>query len=87
MLKVQKWNFETREYEPYEVPDNWNIKTYCKNMDEIIVCPHCGRKFTFGECYTSKQIHTRLGMGLAVCGECYTKECAEEAKARRQNNG
>lgn len=87
MLKVRKWNFETREYEPYEVPDNWNIKTYSCDMDEIVNCPHCGREFTFGDCYTSRQIHTEHGMGYAVCAECYSKEWEDEEAARRRNNG
>ena len=87
MLKVQKWNFKTREYEPYEVPDNWNIKTFSLDMDEIVNCPHCGREFTFGDSYTSRQIHTTHGMGYAVCAECYSKEWEDEETARRRNNG
>lgn len=87
MLKIRKWNFETREYEPYEVPDNWNIKTFSWDMDEIVNCPHCGREFAFGDCYTSRQMHTKHGMGYAVCAECYSKEWEDEETARRQNNG
>ena len=75
---MRKWNFNTREYEPYSVPTDWNCKTYSVDMDEIVNCPHCGRQVTFGECYTSRQIHTKHGFGYAVCEECYEKEWREE---------
>ena len=79
---MQKWNFKAREYEPYCVPTDWNCKTYSADMDEIVNCPHCGRKVTFGDCYTSRQIHTEHGFGYAACGECYEKEWNEERKYR-----
>ena len=47
---MQKWDFNTRKYEPYSVPADWNCKTYSVDMDEIVNCPHCGRQVTFGEC-------------------------------------
>ena len=77
-MLMNKWNFKTREYEPYSVPADWNCKTFSVNMDEIVNCPHCGREVRFGDCYTSRQIHTRYGMGFAVCEECYEKEWREE---------
>lgn len=79
---MQKWNFSTREYEPYSVPADWNCKTYSVDMDEIVNCPHCGRQVTFGECYTSRQIHTEHGMGFGVCEECYEKEWKAERSAK-----
>lgn len=75
---MNKWNFKTREYEPYSVPADWNCKTFSVDMDEIVNCPYCGREVRFGDCYTSRQIHTRYGMGFAVCEECYEKEWLEE---------
>ena len=79
---MQKWNFNTRKYEPYSVPADWNCKTYSVDMDEIVNCPHCGRKVCFGDCYTSRQIHTKHGMGFAVCEKCYEKEWREERNAK-----
>lgn len=79
---MQKWNFNTREYEPYSVPADWNCKTYSVDMDEIVNCPHCGRKVLFGDCYTSRQIHTKHGMGFAVCEECYEDEWRAERSAK-----
>jgi len=75
---MNKWNFKAREYEPYSVPADWNCKTFSVDMDEIVNCPHCGREVRFGDCYTSRQIHTRYGMEFAVGEECYEKEWREE---------
>lgn len=83
-MQIQKWNFKTREYEPYEVPDEWHIKTFSMDMDEIVNCPHCGREFTFGDCYTSRQMHIGLGGAFAVCAECYRKEWEEEESAKKE---
>lgn len=79
---MQKWNFKTREYEPYNIPEAWSCKTFSMDMDEIVNCPHCGREVTFGECYTSRQIHTEHGMGYAVCEECYKAEWEAEKESK-----
>ena len=79
---MQRWNFNTREYEPYSVPADWNCKTYSVDMDEIVNCPHCGRQVAFGECYTSRQIHTEHGFGYAVCESCYEDEWRAERSAK-----
>ena len=70
-MMLQKWNYQTRQYDPYEVPDDWNVKTYSVDMDEIINCAHCGAQITFGSSYTSHEIHTEHGMGYCVCHVCY----------------
>ena len=80
---MQKWDPKKREYAPYSVPAEWKCKTFCADLDEIVNCPHCGRQLTFGDCYTSKQIHTEFGMGYAVCEECYEREWNEEREAER----
>ena len=73
-----KWNFKAREYEPYSVPTEWKCKTFSSDMDEIVNCPHCGMRMKFGDCYTSRQIHTEYGIGYAVCSACYDKELHED---------
>ena len=50
-MKLQMWNFKVRDYEPYEVPDEWKVKTYCTDMEESVNCAECGREMTFGEGY------------------------------------
>lgn len=71
MRELRKWNYETRKYEPYFVPDEWRVTTYADDMDVIVNCPHCGKKLAYGDSYTSHEIHTEYGFGYAVCGECY----------------
>ena len=73
-MLLRKWNYEKREYEPYEIPDDWNCKTYSLDMDEVVNCPHCGEKLLFGHGYTSMEIHTEFGFGYCVCSDCYRKE-------------
>ena len=73
-MLLRKWNYTIKTYEPYEVPDEWNVRTYCPDMDEIVNCPHCGKKLTFGETYTSHEIHTNYGIGYGVCEKCYFED-------------
>lgn len=77
-MSLQRWDFEKRGYEPYSVPDDWNISVYCADMNTVINCAECGRKMTYGEGYTSRRIHTKMGFGYCVCEECYRKEWADE---------
>ena len=72
---LRKWNYKNHDYDNYEVPDEWNCKTYSNNMDELVNCPHCGKILPFGETYCSKEIHTPyVGFGYGVCKECYQEE-------------
>lgn len=73
-MELKKWNYKKHEYEPYKVPDNWNVKVYSNNLDEIIKCPHCGRKIKIGDGYASEEIHTDIGIGYMVCEKCHQKE-------------
>ena len=71
---LRKWNYEKHEYEPFEVPDEWNFVLHTYNMETLTTCPHCGKRFPFGEGYTSMEIHNEFGFGYSVCEECYEKE-------------
>lgn len=84
MATIRRWNYDKQAYEPYEVSDEWTVRSYSNDMDEIVNCPHCGRKVTFGECYTSKEIHTECGFGYAVCEECYDMERTWEKERRKR---
>lgn len=79
-MTLNKWNYETRTYDKYEIPDDWNCKTYSLDMDEVVNCPHCGKELVFGIGYTSMEIHSKVGFGYIVCEDCY----AEEGKRRRK---
>lgn len=84
MTTLNRWNYDKQTYEPYDVPDNWNVKSYSDDMDEIVNCPHCGKEVTFGSCYTSKEIHAPHGFGYAVCENCYNVERAIENRWRNK---
>lgn len=78
MTTLNRWNYDKQTYEPYDVPDNWNVKCYSNDMDEIVNCPHCGKEVTYGSCYTSREIHTPHGFGYSVCEKCYDAERTRE---------
>ena len=82
-MRLNKWNYDIHDYEPYEVPDDWNCKTYSADMEEVVNCPQCGKKILFGYGYTSMEIHTTFGMGYSVCEQCYEKEWNRRKKASK----
>ena len=72
---LDRWNYETRAYEPYEIPDTWNVGVYRENLSDKVDCAICGTTITYGESYTSPTIHTAiLGIGYCVCGKCHEEE-------------
>lgn len=71
---MQKWNYEKREYEKYEVPEDWKCYLYSSDMERKINCAACGREVIYAEGYTSFEIHNQMGFGYIVCDECYEKE-------------
>lgn len=74
---LRKWNEGKGMYEPYEAPNDWTVCTYSDDMDKVINCARCGRKMIFGDGFSSRQIHTDMGMGYIVCEECHEKEWLE----------
>ena len=78
---LQKWNYEKHGYEHLLVPNEWNCKPHSEDMEEVINCPHCGKKLKFGESYTSMEIQTLIyGFGFGVCEECYEEEWKRRKK-------
>lgn len=71
---LERWNCKTREYEPYEIPDNRRIAMLCDSMDQVIDCASCGREMTFGEGFTSLEFHAPVGFGYCVCPDCFGEE-------------
>lgn len=70
-MLINKWNGELHSYVPTFVPDEWNIKTFSCDMNEIVNCVNCGKKIKFGNGYTSRRWHTNIGMGYTECEACY----------------
>ena len=73
---IQKWDYRSHSY--FSIPiisrEPLNIKTYSEDMNEIVNCCQCLKKIRYGDTYTSKEIHTNLGLGFAVCEDCYKEE-------------
>lgn len=77
-----KWNYRYQVYDSYEIPEDWNVKTFSNDMDEIVNCCQCGKAIKFGDGYTSKEVHTKAGMGYAVCEDCYSQEWERDKESR-----
>ena len=84
---LRRWDEWLRVYMPWLVPADRKVLTYSDDMDEPCACARCGKRVTFGECYTSFQIHTILGIGYAVCPECHEREMAEREAAEKRRRG
>lgn len=80
MKQAQKWDFKLKKYEPIEIDELCTC--YTDDLSALVRCPHCKRLFEYGTCYTSRQIHTFIGMGYAVCEACYKKEWDEYWQAQ-----
>ncbi len=83
---IQKWNPAKQAYEPYKPPAGC-ITLIESDMDKLISCACCGKQITFGEGYSSMQIHNAAGMGYCVCPRCHDAERMEELKYRRGRGG
>lgn len=73
-MKLNKWNYQLRSYEDYEVPDDWYLPLLSDDMEEKINCAKCGAFIKFGDSYTSSEIHTAMGFGYYVCEKCHEEE-------------
>lgn len=69
---LKKWNYDTHTYDDYESFPG--AKCFSDDMNEVVQCAGCGTDIQFGLTYTSIEIHTRLGLGYAVCSKCYSEE-------------
>lgn len=70
---MKKWNYKTKEYEPYKGPKNSML--YSDNMDVECECAKCGKKMKFGDGYTSDEIYNDSGMfGYCICEDCKNEE-------------
>ena len=70
---LQKWNPEIRKYEIFNSPAT-NISFFTPDLEELKECANCAYELKAGEMYTSRQIHTTIGLGYGVCYDCYKKE-------------
>ena len=80
MKTLRKWNYEKQDYEPYEVPEEWEFVMCTDDMDKPTTCTHCGKSIPFGDTYTSMEIHTSMGFGYSVCEGCHEEEWARRIR-------
>ena len=78
---LHKWNYKTRTYDKYEVPNEWDVTLFTNDMKKIVSCVQCGIKLEYGMCFTSKEVHTECtGFGYPVCSKCYEAEMDRNIK-------
>ena len=74
MRSLLKWNDKKKAYEEYKVPNKWKCSVYEADIENIINCAGCGKEIKFGESYSSRKIHNKMGFAYGVCEECFDKE-------------
>lgn len=80
-MLLHKWDYQVHDYMPHFIPEDWNCLIYSEDMNEIVNCPHCGKKLLWGNTYTSLEIHNNVGFGYGVCAECYEAEWKRREEA------
>lgn len=78
-MRAQRWDLEHSRYIGVEIPDA--CSTYRADFDAPVTCPNCGGTVRFGDTYTSRRWHDRMGFGYGVCGKCHELEVLEEGAA------
>ena len=79
-MVLNKWNYKTRRYEPYEVPNDRRVAIYKAELSAEVDCAECGKTIRFGESYSSRAIHTEFGIGYCVCEKCMREEIKHRFK-------
>lgn len=74
-----KWNYKTHSYDPYNPSHKLTLMA---ELTDQVHCSACGKELPFGDCFTSKEIHTEMGLGYPVCEDCYNEEIARERESR-----
>ena len=80
IANAKKWNYKTNQYDDYLLPDGAALTA---PMSAVVECASCGKMMIFGEAYTSLEIHTKVGMGFAVCDRCHEHEIKRKIKYER----
>lgn len=75
-MKAKRWNYETRTYDDYELPEGAHIMPDLRSGYKVI-CASCGRVSPVETTYSSREIHNSKGLSYPVCTDCYDVECAK----------
>ena len=67
-MLVRKWNDKLKKYEePFEL----DTTLYTEDMDKLIECPVCHKRFKFGEGYSAGDYYDNSGVWrIPVCPDC-----------------
>ena len=71
-MKALKWNYADHLYYSCELPEGCRL--FDNDMNSMVSCCQCGKQKKYGKTYTSKEIHTEMGLGYPVCEACYQLE-------------
>jgi hypothetical protein len=71
---LRRFTPKSPEMEIHTIPDDWNVKVYSDDVDEIINCADCGKEIRYGDSYTSLEIQSRRGFSYCVCKDCSDRE-------------
>lgn len=75
-----KWNYETKAYDPYSVPESWHTVQYSEDANAFVNCACCGKLLPYGKTYSSMEIHDEFGFGFSVCCACHEAELKRRLK-------
>jgi len=75
------WRPEKKAYDKYYIPMSWYTPLWTANMDAVVNCASCGKQLKYGDTFSSRFIHTEMGIAYYVCPECHEKEIAAEKSA------
>lgn len=82
MQYLNRWNYKKHIYERVKVPEADYI-LYTDGLEQLVTCPHCGKKIKYGNAYTSLEFHNYAGFGYPVCEKCYEKEWIKRRETKR----
>lgn len=76
------WNYESCEYNPYELPLG---SATIAPLNAPIACAACGKPVRYRDTFTSLEIHNFAGFGYAVCEDCYKEEWKRREAYEKSN--
>ena len=71
---MKKWNCETKNYEEYSVPANWQCGLYSQDFDKLTDCAKCGTTMKHSQKYKSLEVTDDNGHEYGVCKRCFKEE-------------
>lgn len=83
MIDIARWNYKTKSYDPYKPNPKWTVVLVSHDMGLPMNCANCGMETTFGDSFTSLELHTSVGFGYPVCEGCYEQEYDRKIESKQ----